>query len=257
MMRTLPLLATLAVGLLGTRAAAQMVTLPSGPAPTTEQPAPMEADPLESFNRKVFWFNDHVDTYVLAPAAKGWDFVVPKRAQTSLGNFFANLRFPIDTMNNLFQGKVEYAAVDVGRFAVNTTVGVAGFFDPATSFGLHPHVEDFGQTLGWWGVSPGPYLMLPILGPSTLRDGAGLLADSPLAVTPFFVDWYYLLGARALEIVNFRASVLDTVEKAKEASFDYYSFVRNAYLQRRTTAILDQAPASQQSQNDLYHPGED
>ncbi len=267
MMRALPLLATLAVSSFGTTAAAQWVTPPSGPSPSTEQPplssstpdpiARSEADPLEAFNRKVFWFNDQLDVYVLVPVAKGWDFVVPRRAQTSVSNFFANLRFPIDTMNNLFQGKVRYAAVDVGRFAINTTAGVAGFFDPATSLGLEPHVEDFGQTLGWWGVGPGPYLMLPILGPSTVRDGVGILADYPLAVTPFFVDWYYLFGARTVEIVNFRASILDTVEKAKEASFDYYSFVRNAYLQRRTSAISDQASPSQETQDDLYHPEKD
>lgn len=217
-------------------------------------PQPREADPFENVNRKVFWFNDQFDTYLLAPAAKGWDFVVPKRAQTSVSNFFANLRFPVDTVNNLFQGKVGEAATTVGRFGINTTVGIAGFFDPAASLGLEPHVEDFGRTLGWWGYGPGPYLMLPILGPSTVRDGIGLLVDYPISITPFFVDAEYLFAARAVEVVNFRASVLQPVKEAKEGSLDYYTFVRNAYLQRRASY---QGPRSEETEQDLYHPGED
>jgi phospholipid-binding lipoprotein MlaA len=229
-------------------------------APSDPMPQHMPArdfDPWEPLNRKVFWFNDHLDMYLIEPAAKGWDFVTPKRVQTSLSNFFANLRFPIDTVNNLLQGKVQYAATDVGRFVVNTTVGAAGFFDPAKSFGLLPHPEDFGQTLGVWGLRSGPYLVLPILGPSTLRDGAGILVDYPISITPFFVDWYYLFAARTVELVNFRASVLDAVHQAKEASLDYYSFVRNAYLQRRASAVHDQAPMSMERAEDLYHPQED
>jgi phospholipid-binding lipoprotein MlaA len=225
--------------------------------PTPQQMPAHDFDPWEPLNRKVFWFNDHLDMYVIEPAAKGWDFVLPKRVQTSVGNFFANLRFPINTVNNLLQGKVQYAATDVGRFVVNTTVGAAGFFDPARSFGLQPRVEDFGQTLGVWGVRPGPYLVLPILGPSTLRDGAGILVDYPLTITPFFVDWYYLFAARTVEVVNFRASVLDSAQQAKEASLDYYSLVRNAYLQRRASVIGDQAPMSKEKAEDLYHPQED
>lgn len=245
-------------------AQAEMTTVPAGPAgspsvapaPAAPEPPadPGSEDPLESVNRKVFWFNDQFDTYLLVPVAKGWDFVVPRPAQTSVSNFFANLRFPIDTVNNLLQGKPGNAATVAGRFAINTTVGLAGFFDPASSWGLEPHVEDFGQTLGRWGVGQGPYLVLPVLGPSTIRDGTGLIVDIPLAVTPFFVDWYYSLAARTVELVNFRASILDQVKQAKEASFDYYSFVRNAYLQRRAGLVHDQAPMSESDQTDLYHP---
>ena len=216
--------------------------------------APAEADPLESVNRKIFWFNDQLDVYILEPAAKAWDFVLPKRVETSISNFFWNLRFPIYLLNDTLQGKFKHAGMDVGRFLVNTTVGLAGFFDPATDWGLELHWEDFGQTLGWWGVGPGPYLVLPILGPSGLRDGCGLIVDSAASVTPFFVDSYILLGARAVEIVNLRAQYLDTVRKAKESAFDYYSFVRNAYLQRRVGLINDEAPESKESQEDLYHP---
>jgi len=264
---SLSLLVAVALGLCSQVASAEMATMPSNPPPQPAASTPQAAaptappvepsdDPLESVNRKVFWFNDQLDTYILVPVATAWDFVVPDPAQTSVSNFFANLRFPIDTVNNLLQGKVAYAATDVGRFAVNTTIGVAGFFDPAKSFGLEPHVEDFGQTLGWWGLSPGPYLVLPILGPSSVRDGGGLIVDYPLAVTPFFIEWYYSLAARTIEIVNFRASILDQVKQAKEASFDYYSFVRSAYLQRRFALVQDLAPMSKESETDLYHPEE-
>ena len=236
---------------------AQEPTLPSG-SQSAQKPAQVEAaaeyDPIEGFNRKIFWLNDHLDMYVLEPVAKGWDFVLPRRVETSISNFFWNLHFPVDTVNALLQGKFKIAGSDVGRFLVNTTIGIAGFFDPATSFGLELHWEDFGQTLGWWGLGPGPYLMLPILGPSDLRDGAGLIADTAASITPFFVDSYILLAARTVDIVNTRAQYLDTIAKAKESSFDYYTFVRNAYLQRRAGLVIDQAPPSEQNQEDLYHP---
>jgi len=241
--------------ILATPGLAQMEALPSGP-PTRAQevPAAAENDPIESVNRKIFWFNDHLDMYVLEPVAKGWHFVLPDRVETSITNFFYNLRFPIHTLNALLQGKFKNAGIDVGRFVVNTTVGVAGFFDPATGWGLPMHWEDFGQTLGWWGVGPGPYLVLPLLGPSDIRDGGGLIVDSAASITPFFVNTYILLGARAVEIVNTRAQYLDIVRKAKESAFDYYTFVRNAYLQRRVGLINDEEPHEDGSQQDLYHP---
>ena len=228
--------------------------LPPLAEPAPEAPPVTENDPLEPFNRKIFWFNDRVDSYVLEPAAKGWNFVVPGVLQTCLSNFFYNLRFPIETVNDLLQGKVQHAASDVGRFLVNTTVGVAGFFDPASSVGLELHWEDFGQTLGWWGVGTGPYLVLPILGPSNVRDGGGLIFDTAASITPFFVSSYYLLAARSVELVNTRAIYADTIDKARETSFDYYTFVRNAFLQRRAALIRDEAPAIEKSQEDLYHP---
>ncbi len=247
----------LSMSLLFTSSAlAEMQTLPSGPpaASAENAPAVAENDPLQSFNRKIFWFNDHLDTYVLEPTAKGWDYVLPRRVETSISKFFWNLHFPIDTVNAVLQGKFKEAGSDVGRFLVNTTVGVAGFFDPATSIGLELHWEDFGQTLGVWGVCPGPYLVLPVLGPSDVRDGGGLIMDTATSITPFFVNSYILLGARTVELVNTRAQYLDTIRKAKEAAFDYYSFVRNAYLQRRAALINDQESTSGQTQEDLYHP---
>lgn len=211
-------------------------------------------DPIEPVNRKVFWFNDKVDVYVLEPVAKGWDRVAPDPVQRSVANFFANVRFPIVFVNDLLQGKVQRGAEDAGRFAINTTVGVVGLFDYAARLGLEPHVEDFGQTLGWWGVPPGPYLVWPILGPSNPRDTVGLFGDSAASIASWWIDWYILTGARVFETVNTRAIFLDTVAEAKRASFDYYSFVRNAYFQRRQALINDQAAESTLDQENLYYP---
>ena len=212
-----------------------------------------ERDPLECVNRKIFWFNDKLDVYVLAPVATGWEKVSPRRVRTSVSNFFGNLRFPIVTVNDLLQGKVKDSASDVGRFAVNTTVGVLGFFDPASGWGLVKHDEDFGQTLGVWGVPPGPYLVLPLLGPSDPRDAAGFAVDYALAVTPFFIEEYILVGARVVDTVNERSFVLKQVEDAKASAFDYYTFVRNAYLQRRRALVRDLAETTEESQ-ELYYP---
>jgi phospholipid-binding lipoprotein MlaA len=212
-----------------------------------------ESDPLESFNRKIFWFNDHVDTYVLKPVATGYDKVTPKRVQKSVSNFFANLRFPINLVNNVLQGKPLRAASELGRFGVNTTIGLLGFFDPASDWGLEPHDEDFGQTLGYWGLGTGPYLVLPFLGPSNPRDTVGLGVDSIAAVYPWFVAIQYTASAYTVQVINARAQVLKEVEQAKQAAFDYYVLVRNAYIQRRRALVKDQTEMSEQEEEELYH----
>jgi phospholipid-binding lipoprotein MlaA len=210
-------------------------------------------DPWQRMNRGVFWFNDRADRYVLEPVAKGWDFVVPEPVEESISNFFANVRFPVIFFNNLLQGKVQPAVIDVGRFMVNTTFGVAGFFDPATIWGLPRHNEDFGQTLGWWGVPPGPYLVLPLLGASNPRDTGGIPVDYVLSITPLFLDSFWWTGAGVINIVNARAQIIDEVQQAKEASLDYYVFVRNAYYQRREALINDrQEESGHAPSNDLY-----
>ena len=214
-------------------------------------------DPIELVNRGIFWFNDHVDTYVLVPVATAWDTVMPSRVQRSISNFFGNLRFPIVAGNDLLQAKFKRAASDVGRFAVNTTVGVAGFFDPATDWGLEAHDEDFGQTLGYWGVPTGPYLVIPILGPSDVRDGGGLVVDGFSTVYPWFVDFVYTASARAVDVINTRSLYLKQVEEAKAASIDYYTAVRNAYLQRRESQVNDGAAPSKQETEDLYNIDKD
>jgi len=221
-------------------------TVPSDTSP------PSDGDPLESFNRKIFWFNDKVDTYVLVPVAKGWDKIMPTRVKGSIGNFFLNLRFPIVAGNDLLQGKLKSTAEDLGRFAVNTTVGVLGFFDPATGWGLEQHYEDFGQTLGYWGLPPGPYLVLPFLGPSSPRDTVGFIGDSFSRVYPFFIDFIYVVAGDALNIVNGRAVSLKEVEQIKEASLDYYVAVRNAWVQHRDQLVHDRGGMSEQQKQELY-----
>jgi len=209
-----------------------------------------EHDPIEGFNRKIFWFNDKVDVYVLEPVAKGWDFVAPRRVQTSVSNFFGNLRFPINTINDVLQLKPIDAGKDVGRFAVNTTVGVLGFFDPAADWGMPPREQDFGQTLAHWRVPSGPYLVLPFVGPSNPRDAVGFGADYAFSVAPFFVDQIYLWGAFVVRAVNDRALILKEVEDAKHGSLDYYVAVRNAYVQHRRKLMGAEAPAHE----DIYYP---
>ena len=229
-------------------------------AQTAAAPPPLqydEHDPLEDMNRKIFWFNDQVDNYVLVPLAKGWDTIAPGRVQRCLSNFFQNLRFPIVAANNLLQAKPGAAASDVGRFLVNTTVGLAGFFDPASKWGLEQHNEDFGQTLGYWGVPPGPYIVLPFFGPSGPRDTAGFVVDAFSIVYAYFIDYEYTFGAAAVDVVNMRALTLKEVEQIKEASLDYYTAVRDGYRQRREALVNDSAVPSQEQQDDLYQIEED
>lgn len=200
-------------------------------------------DPLEPFNRKMFAFNDSVDRAVLKPVAKGYQAAVPLPVRGGLDNFLNNLRDVPSAANSLLQGKIKEAAQDTGRFLVNTSIGILGFFDVASRIGLPRHSEDFGQTMGYWGVGPGPYLVLPLLGPSSVRDTGGLAVDlitSPSAALlneePQIEAWL-----TALRIVSARAALLDTEKLLDEAAIDRYSFVREAYLQRRENLINDGA----------------
>jgi phospholipid-binding lipoprotein MlaA len=216
-----------------------------------------EGDPIEGVNRKIFWFNDTLDVWVLEPVARGWKRITPSRVRRSVANFFENVRTPIIAVNDLLQWKPVASASDVGRFGVNTTVGILGLFDPASGWGLEKHDEDFGQTLGVWRVPPGPFLTLPLLGPSNVRDTVALVVDSALTVYPFFIEGLYVLvptGARGVDTVNFRSGILNEVEDAKKSSLDYYAFVRNAYAQRRDALVHDRTDVSAEDQQDLYHP---
>jgi phospholipid-binding lipoprotein MlaA len=219
--------------------------------------ARVDHDPIEGVNRGIFWFNDKADVYVLEPLAKGWDKVLPDSVQRAIARFYRNLGTPVNSLNNLLQGKGKAAASDLGRFTINTTAGVLGFFDPATPWGLVHHEEDFGQTLGWWGVPPGPYLVLPLFGPSTPRDAFGRIADVVFGVVTLFVDAYILFGVNAVDVVNSRSLVLDEVRTAKEGALDYYVFVRNAYQQRRQALVHDRAEAGEAEIEDLYFYDDD
>jgi phospholipid-binding lipoprotein MlaA len=198
-------------------------------------------DPLEPMNRAIYKFNDAADKVAIKPIAKGYVTVVPPPIRMGVSNFFGNFRDVTTAVNGLLQGKLKQAASDVGRIGFNTTMGLLGIFDVSTRLGFPKHDEDFGQTLGYWGVKDGPYLVLPFLGPSNLRDAVGLIPDFYLTDPQFYVfhtgpgSWI-ALGVR---YVNARANLLEAEKVFREAAFDEYSFLRDAYLQHRRSVIFD------------------
>jgi phospholipid-binding lipoprotein MlaA len=198
-----------------------------------------EFDPFEPFNEKMFWFNREVlDRFVLKPAATAWDFVLPNPVQKGIHNVFDNLAVVRRVVNNALQLKFAGAAKEAARFTINSTIGVAGFFDVAKEgFGLEQSDQDMGLTFGVWGIGPGPFLILPFLPPLTVRDGIGYAVD--VAMTPYiyFIPWYASIGATATNLVNERSLNLDRFERVAESTVDLYGAVRNAYLQRRAAAI--------------------
>jgi phospholipid-binding lipoprotein MlaA len=200
---------------------------------------PDPSDPWERMNRGTFRFNEGLDRWVVEPAAKGMDFILPDPVERSIRKFFENSMIPIRFGNALLQFKPVSAVEELARFVVNTTIGIAGFFDPATHFGLEAHREDFGQTLGYWGVPPGPYLVLPIFGPSNPRDTVGLIADSASTVYPWFVPIYVPFAIGVGEKLNWRSLALDEIAAERRAALDYYVAVRNAYMSYREDQIRD------------------
>lgn len=199
------------------------------------------SDPLEGYNRAAFGFNDAVDRIALKPAAEVYQ-TLPDFVRQGVYNFFSNLGDVGNGFNNVLQGKFRAGFSDFGRFALNTTLGVGGLFDLASGTGLDKHYEDFGQTLGYWGVESGPYVVLPFFGPSTLRDAAAKPVD-------FKTDpWLYVDPVRtrnvgsALRVVDERAALLDAGNLLEDAALDRYQFVRDAYLQRRRSQVYDGDP---------------
>jgi phospholipid-binding lipoprotein MlaA len=199
-------------------------------------------DPLEPLNRAVYTFNDGFDALLVKPAAEFYRFIVPEFARTGVSNFFSNINDVIVAVNSLLQGKVTQAGSDVGRLLVNSTVGVLGLFDVATGMGLEKHNEDFGQTLGYWGIGDGPYLVLPFLGPSNVRDTVGWFGDIytwPISYIEDDRTRYILTGFR---FVTWRADLLEASRILETAALDPYEFVRDAYIQRRRNLIYDGRP---------------
>ena len=195
-------------------------------------------DPLERFNRAMFSFNESVDNALLKPVATGYKTVVPEPARDCVSNVFSNINDIFVGVNSLLQGKVVDAASDACRVLVNTTVGLFGCFDVASKMGLEKHNRDFGQTFGKWGVASGPYLVLPFLGPSNFRDGVGTLIYTSL--DPVWANHVPTRNvAYSLRAVNRRAELLDAGNVLEEAALDKYSFVRDAYTQRRRSMIED------------------
>jgi phospholipid-binding lipoprotein MlaA len=197
-------------------------------------------DPYENFNRKVFTVNAVVDRAVIKPVARGYTNYTPEFIQNTVGNFFGNLADVWTALNNYLQFKPRDGTIDVGRVLINSTLGIAGLADVATPLGLPKHEEDFGQTLAVWGVKSGPYVVLPLFGPSTMRDTFGKPVDlyaDPLG--QFNMSTTYEYSARAVRLVDDRARALPATDLIEQASLDPYQFMRDAYLQRREARVRD------------------
>ena len=199
-------------------------------------------DPIEGFNRAVFAFNDGIDKAIVKPVAQGYEAVLPPPVRTGVSNFFGNIDDVFIALNNLLQGKVPEALSDVGRVLINSTVGLLGVIDVASDAGLEKHAEDFGQTFGRWGVGDGAYLVLPFFGPHTVRDAFGLVLD--VRVDP--VTQEHNVPSRntmtATRGISDRARLLSSDKIVEEAALDRYSYIRDAYLQRRRSNIFDGNP---------------
>ena len=207
-------------------------------------------DPLEPVNRFIFEVNDRIDGAILRPVAQVYDDITPQPIKDSVTNFMDNLLFPINFVNFVLQGRMEQAGISLFRFMLNTTMGVGGLLDPAAEFGLEKENTGLGDTLGAFGVEPGPYLMLPLFGPSTFRHALGFAADTTLHPLAIWVRntnahhnankhrqwWHWYVGKQILEFVNIRAQYLTTLDDLKDNSLDYYVAVRSVYGQRIQSA---------------------
>jgi phospholipid-binding lipoprotein MlaA len=211
-----------------------------------------EHDPLEGFNRAMYAFNDDFDRAILKPIATGYEKVVPAPVNNSISNFFSNLDDVVVLVNDILQLKFEQTLSDFGRITFNSTFGLFGLFDVATHMDLPKHNEDFGQTLGHWGVGSGPYLVLPFLGPSTLRDGAALAVDWEIDPIMHIEDPETRWGTVGLKVIDTRAGLLRASRILDTAALDPYVFMRDAYLQRRQNLVYDGNPP--QSEIDEFDP---
>ena len=206
-------------------------------------PAANPDDPYESFNRNMYSFNDGVDKAILKPVATAYHNVTPKPVRTGVSNFFANLSDAWSFVNNLLQGRGEQAMDSMVRFNVNTVFGLGGLLDIATEMGVQRHKQDFGLTLGHWGVKTGPYLVLPFLGPSTVRDTVALPVDFYGGLTGNINDVAWRNSLYGLHIVEKRDALLDTSDLLEAAALDRYSFTRDVYLQVRQQRIAPRKSA--------------
>ncbi len=200
-------------------------------------------DPLEGMNRGIYKFNDVADRAVIKPVATVYKTITPSPARTGINNFFSNLGSITTVLNDLLQFKFTNAFTDAGRFVINSTFGLAGFIDVAGMDNIEKHKEDFGQTLGYWGVNSGPYLVLPFLGPSSVRDTTGLVFDT---VTTDPISYLHNSGEvrlhnqlRLAQLIDKRTELLTATDLIDEASLDPYAFMRDAYLQRRASLVQD------------------
>jgi phospholipid-binding lipoprotein MlaA len=215
---------------------------------STTAPENNKTDSLESWNRGTYAFNDKLDKAVVKPLAKGYQEITPKPVNESITNFFSNINDIGVAVNDLLQLKLLQGGMDLSRFLVNTTVGVGGFFDVAKKINLPKHNEDFGQTLGFWGVPSGTYLVLPFFGPSSPRDTVGLVGDAllnPLTYVSVFggaAANAATTGSKILEVTDTRSDILSSEKVLDEAAVDRYDFIKNAYMQQREYLIYDGEP---------------
>jgi len=196
-------------------------------------------DPWEGFNRAMYSFNDTLDRALIKPLAEGYNAVVPAPVDKGVSNFFGNLSDVTSAINNLLQFKVGRALSDLGRVAVNTTLGIGGLFDVASNMDLPRYGEDFGQTLGTWGVASGPYIVLPLLGPSSGRDTVGVVVDWFTDPINYIEDDTLRYSLKGLDLVDTRSDLLSASRVVDQAALDPYSFVRDAYLQQRKSEVHD------------------
>jgi phospholipid-binding lipoprotein MlaA len=220
-----------ALGIVCALSLSACVTLPPGSKRVPQ-------DPWESWNRGVYRVNDKLDRAVAKPVTKAYVRVVPQPIRTGVSNFFENLNTPTVMINDALQGKLLAAANDLGRFVLNSTLGLAGILDPATPAGLARNDEDFGQTLGHWGLHPGPFVELPILGPSDLRDAPSKVVDSYTNPRQYIDNSYWKYGLYLPYLVDKRAALL-SLDDTLSRVYDPYAFVRDAYLQRRAYLVSD------------------
>jgi phospholipid-binding lipoprotein MlaA len=196
-------------------------------------------DPWESWNRKVFAFNEGLDTYVLKPVATGYSNIVPQPVRRGVDNFFANAADAWSAVNNILQGKGQAAFEDVVRVTTNSFFGIGGIFDVASEMGIERHKEDFGQTLGRWGFGAGAYIVWPLFGPSTVRDSIALPLDRAASPALLINDGRAQFGLTALQVINTRANLLGASQVLDDIALDKYTFLRDAYLQRRRSLVYD------------------
>ncbi|MGN6150204.1 MAG: MlaA family lipoprotein [Rhizomicrobium sp.] len=202
-------------------------------------------DPYEQTNRAVFDFDQKLDKFVLSPVAGVYVDVLPDPAREGIHNFLLNLDLPVTFANDLLQGEMNRAGETFGRFTINSTLGIGGLLDPATDFGIPYHKEDFGQTLGTWGVGEGPFIVLPLFGPDPPRDAGGQIVDiflDPTTYIPIREHFWWGAGRRALAIIDTRSRNLDTLQNIERGSVDYYASVRSLYRQMRNNEIRNGRP---------------
>jgi phospholipid-binding lipoprotein MlaA len=212
--------------------------------------APSKQDPLEPVNRVVFVFNEKADEFVMKPVAQVYKAVLPSPVRTGVGNFYGNVTDVLSFFNDLLQGKPTQAGDDLGRVMLNSSFGIGGLFDLASEIGIEKHEEDLGQTFGVWGSAPGPYLVLPILGPSSVRDGLGTLVQGYADPITLIRDVGWRNSLYGLRLVNTRTQYLGSEALLEQAALDKYNFTRRAYLQRRRNLVYDGKPPPEDDSED-------